>query len=116
MLGMTLKRSARTRRTASLPRTRRPSASGPRAMRNVQSSAKKVRIRSTSLLLNAALMSFIKAGVGEVSMAETIYRWRESAQVRKAACTGWRVDSLAGAVVDVAPARGGHLGAVRWPG
>ena len=49
---------------AALPRTRRPSASGPRAIRKVASSAKSVMMRSRSRLLNAALISFISAGVG----------------------------------------------------
>src|SRR5262245_59609989 len=65
---MTLNRSASTFRMAALPRTRRPSGSGPRAMRNVASSAKNVMMRSTSRLLNAALMSFMSAGVGPPAM------------------------------------------------
>src|SRR5262249_11942054 len=65
---MTLNRSASTLRMAALPWTRRPSGSGPRAMRNVASSAKNVMMRSTSRLLNAALISFMSAGVGPPAM------------------------------------------------
>src|SRR5262250_2920612 len=65
---MTLKRSASTLRMAALPRTRRPSASGPRAIRNVASSEKNVMMRSTSRLLNAALISFMSVGVGPPAM------------------------------------------------
>src|SRR5207244_196851 len=52
--------------TAALPCTRRPSASRPRAIRNVQSSAKNDMIRLTSRLLKASLICFMSAGVGPV--------------------------------------------------
>src|SRR5690242_1067799 len=61
---MTLKRSASTFRIAALPRTRRPSGSGPRAIKKVASSAKNVMMRSTSRVLNASLIAFISVGVG----------------------------------------------------
>src|SRR5262245_53514411 len=64
MSRMTLNRSARTLRTAALPCTRRPSGSGPRAIRKVQSSAKNSMMRSTSRWLTAALMAASSAGVG----------------------------------------------------
>src|SRR5882724_3859698 len=63
---MTRKRSPSTFLTAALPCTRRPSGSGPRAIRNVQSSAKNDMIRSTSRLLKASLICFMSAGVGPV--------------------------------------------------
>src|SRR6266850_6963215 len=63
---MTRKRSPSTFLTATLPCTRRPSGSGPRAIRNVQSSAKNDMIRSTSRLLKASLICFMSAGVGPV--------------------------------------------------
>src|SRR5262245_23526317 len=66
---MTRKRSASTLRTAPWPCTRRPSGSGPRAIRKVQSSAKNSMMRSTSRLLNAALMSARSAGVGPAAVA-----------------------------------------------
>src|SRR5499433_1042544 len=53
---MTLKRSASTLRMAALPCTRRPVGSGPRAMRKVASSSKKLMMRSTSRALKAALI------------------------------------------------------------
>src|SRR5688572_23508748 len=75
---MTLNRSARTFRMAALPWTRRLSASGPRAIRKVASSARDDMIRSTSRLWKAALISFLGAGVGPVVMASvlrpTLYR------------------------------------------
>src|SRR5262249_45396731 len=69
MSRMTLKRSARTLRTAALPCTRRPSGSGPRAIRKGQASAKNSMMRSTSRLLNAALMAASRAAVGPVAVA-----------------------------------------------
>src|SRR5262249_52219056 len=66
MSGMTRNRSPSTFLTAALPCTRRPSGSGPRAIRNVQSSAKNDMIRSTSRLLKASLIRFMSAGVGPV--------------------------------------------------
>src|SRR5215831_8784410 len=53
---MTLKRSASTLRMAALPCTRRPVGSGPRAMRKVASSSKKLMMLSTSRALKAALI------------------------------------------------------------
>ena len=50
----------------SAQRGTRPSGSGPRAIRNVQSSAKNDMIRSTSRLLKASLICFMSAGVGPV--------------------------------------------------
>ena len=65
---MTLKRSARTFPIAALPWTRRPHGSGPRAIRKVASSAKKLRIRSTSRLLKAALISISRSMLGPVAV------------------------------------------------
>src|SRR5712691_7890723 len=65
---ITLKRSARTFPMAALPRTRRPFGSGPRAMRNVASSSKKLRILSTSRALKAALMSRSRSMLGPAAV------------------------------------------------
>src|SRR5262249_38131333 len=66
---MTLKRSASTFRIAALPWTRRPHGSGPRAMRKVASSSKKLMMRSTSRALNAALTSRSSSMLGPADVS-----------------------------------------------
>ena len=54
---------------ASLPWTRRPQGSGPRAMKKVASSAKKVAMRSGSRALNASLICCMSSIVGPAAVA-----------------------------------------------
>src|SRR5579859_4975225 len=63
MSGIWTKRSASAWRIAALPRSVRPTGSGPRDRQNTPSSAKNATMRSTSRLLNAAEIAFINSSV-----------------------------------------------------
>src|SRR5215470_1797451 len=95
---MTWNRSPSTFLTAALPCTRRPSGSGPRAIRNVQSSAKNDMMRSTSRLLNASLICFMSAGVGPVVIVSLPGPARSPAHPRASQCvrasSGPRADAV----------------------
>src|SRR5580765_6385808 len=67
MSGICLNRSANALRIAALPRNVRPTDSGPRARQNTPSSAKQSTIRSTSRLLNAAEIAFMRSLVTAIA-------------------------------------------------